>query len=79
MANKTGEADSLPDKVLRAAISTLAPLEQQILDLVYFRSHTQTQVAELLAVSRHSVAKSVAAALRGIGTYIEVDRTAPHS
>ena len=68
MAQPLPEPTKLPD---RALLGGLSALEQQALDLVYFRRYTQRQAAEILATSHRVVAAAVSRALQSVAAVMD--------
>jgi DNA-directed RNA polymerase specialized sigma24 family protein len=64
-------AESLPHAALLAHLDTLPPLENQVLNAIYFGRRNLRQTAELLELPIELVAAAMARALRMVGHFLD--------
>lgn len=63
-----------PDTVdMRDLVKTLAPEQQQIIDLMYFKGYTQSEIAEEFGIPLGTVKSRVRLAMQNLRTYFDDD------
>jgi DNA-directed RNA polymerase specialized sigma24 family protein len=65
------DADSPLDPVTAAALASLAPLEAEVVVLVYYGHRTQRQIADHLAIPLATVAAAASRGLQAFARFLE--------